>query len=69
MSKIIERIRRAVDASGKTRYRLSKESGVSEAQLSRLMSGKRGLSVDTVERLAQCLGLEIKIRCRQRKDR
>ena len=62
MSKIVEQIRKAVQASPKTRYRLSKESGVSEAQLSRLVNHKCGLSADNLERLADVLGLEITIR-------
>lgn len=67
MSKMIEQIRKAVQASSKTRYRLSKESGVSEAQLSRLVNGKRGLSADNLERLADALGLEITIRPKRRR--
>ena len=69
MSEIIEEIRKAVKASGKTRYRLSKASGVSEAQLSRLMSRERGLSADNLERLADALGLEIAVRPKQRRNR
>ena len=69
MSKMIERIRKAVEASGKSRYRLSKECGVSQAQLSRLMSGERGMSADSIERLADALGLEIVIRQKRRKGR
>ncbi len=59
---MIEQIRKAVQASPKTRYRLSKESGVSEAQLSRLVNGKCGLGADNLERLADALGLKITIR-------
>ncbi len=62
MSKIIEQIRKAIQASPKTRYRLSKESGVSEAQLSRLVNGKCGMSAGNLERLADALELEITIR-------
>jgi len=67
MAKMIEQIRRALEASGKTRYRISQESGISQGQLSRLVSGERGLTVDTLERLAECLGLEITIRPKRRK--
>jgi transcriptional regulator with XRE-family HTH domain len=62
MSQIFDTIRRAIEASGKTRYRLSKETGIDQAQLSRLMSGKEGVSVENLERLADALGLEIIIR-------
>ena len=70
MDGVVEQIRKAIEMSGKTRYRIAKESGVAQSQLSRLMSGERGLSVETVERLAECLGLEIEIRStRRRKGR
>ena len=62
MSQIFDTIRKAIEASDKTRYRLSKETGIDQAQLSRLMSGKEGVSVENLERLAEALGLEIIIR-------
>jgi transcriptional regulator with XRE-family HTH domain len=61
MSQIFDTIRKAIEASDKTRYRLSKETGIDQAQLSRLMSGKEGVSVENLERLAEALGLEIVI--------
>lgn len=61
MARLTDAIRRAVEASGKTRYRIAKESGVSAGQLCRLVNGERGLSVDTIERLADYLGLRITI--------
>lgn len=57
----MDAIRRAVEASSKTRYRIAKESGVSAGQLSRLVNGERGMTVDTIERLADYLGLQITI--------
>ncbi len=62
MSQTFDTIRKAIEASDKTRYRLSKETGIDQAQLSRLMSGKEGVSVENLERLAEALGLEIVIR-------
>jgi transcriptional regulator with XRE-family HTH domain len=62
MGQVFDTIRKAIEASGKTRYRLSKETGIDQAQLSRLMSGKEGVSVENLERLAEALGLEIVIR-------
>lgn len=61
MAKLVDAIRRAVEESGKTRYRIAKESGVSAGQLSRLVNGERGMTVDTIERLADYLGLRISI--------
>jgi transcriptional regulator with XRE-family HTH domain len=59
MSKLVDAIRSAVEASGQSRYRIAKESGVSAGQLSRLVNRERSLSVETVERLAEYLGLRI----------
>lgn len=61
MARLVDAIRRAVEASEKTRYRIAKESGVSAGQLSRLVNGERGMTVDTIERLADYLGLRITI--------
>jgi transcriptional regulator with XRE-family HTH domain len=71
MSRLIEAMRKAVESSGQTRYRIAKESGVSAAQLSRLVNGERGLSVDSVEKLADYLGLRITVepKAKARKDR
>lgn len=61
MNKILDSIRAAIQKSEKTRYVLSKETGIDNAQLSRLMAGKSGLSVESLERLADALDLEISI--------
>lgn len=66
MTRILDAICEAIEASDKTRYRIAKDIGISQAHLSRLMSGERGLSIDTLERLADYLGLEITIRHRRR---
>lgn len=67
MKSIFEQIRKAIKASEKTRYRLSKETGISQPQLSRLMSKQEGLSVENIEKLADAMGLEIIIRPAKRK--
>ncbi|MBX3408130.1 MAG: helix-turn-helix transcriptional regulator [Phycisphaeraceae bacterium] len=61
MAKLTDTIRRAVESSGQTRYRIAKESGVSAGQLSRLVNSERGMTVDTLERLADHLGLRIEV--------
>ncbi len=65
MVRLLDEIRDAIEASGKTRYRIAHESGIAESVLSRLMSGERGLSIDALETLADYLGLEITIRPKQ----
>jgi len=59
MGQLTNTIRAAVEASNQTRYRIAKESGVSAGQLSRLVMGEREMTVDTLERLAEHLGLRI----------
>ena len=61
MARLVDSIRQAVEASGKTQYRIAKESGVSAGQLSRLVSGERAMTVNTIERLADYLDLRISI--------
>ena len=59
---MLDDIRAAITADKRTRYRMAKDLNISQAQLSRLMHGERGLSIDTLERLADYLGLEIVVR-------
>ena len=66
MSKLLAFIQKAVETSGQSRYRIAKGSGVTEGQLSRLVHGERGLSVGTLEKLADYLGLEVVIRPKAR---
>ncbi len=65
MSKILDTIKQAILDNGQSRYAIARESGLSEAALSRLMSGKRGLSIDATEKLADTLDLDIIIRPRK----
>ncbi len=54
-----EQLRQAIETSQYSRYRIWKETGVSQAALSRFMSGERSLTLDTVDVLADFLGLEL----------
>lgn len=67
MARLLDGIRDAIETSGKTRYRIAQESGIAESVLSRLMSGERGLSIDALETLADCMGLEVVIRPKRRR--
>ena len=62
MGVILDQLRDAIEQCGKSRYEISKESGIDQAQLSRLMRGEGGLGVARIEKLAECLQLEISIR-------
>ncbi len=55
---IIETIRKHIKACGKTRYRISKDTGVAEAQLCRIMQGKT-CTVETADILLKYFGLTI----------
>ena len=55
---IIEIIRKNIEKSGKTRYRISKETGVAEAQLCRIMQGKT-CTVETADVLLKYFGIEL----------
>lgn len=61
---ILDQLREAIRTSGRSRYVLARETGVSQTLLSRLMSGKRGVSVETLELLAHELGYEVKLQAK-----
>lgn len=61
MAKLTNEIRAAVKASDQTPYAIAKGANVARSQLSRLLSGESGMTVDTIERLADYLGLQITI--------
>jgi plasmid maintenance system antidote protein VapI len=56
---IIETIRKEIAKTKKTRYRIMKESGVSEAQLCRLMQGN-AISCETADILLRYFGYVLK---------
>ena len=57
-AKLSDELRRAVDASGLSRYRISKALGISESTMSRFMAG-RGLSMEYLDALAELLDLHL----------
>ena len=59
MPRLVDTIRDAVRESDQSAGGIAKGAGVARSQLSRLLSGKRGMSVEGIERLAEYLGLEI----------
>lgn len=62
MAELLNMMREVIETSGQSRYRISKATGIAESVLSRFMSGETALAVETVERLADYLGLEIVLR-------
>ena len=54
-----EILRHAVQADGRTQAELAGLAGLTKAQLSRFVAGKRGLMLDSAGRLGAVLGLRI----------
>lgn len=61
-NKLSEQVRQAIDTCGKTRYQISKDTGIDQATLCRFMGGKGGLSIPVLDTLGEYLKLEIKQR-------
>ncbi len=59
MTLILKAIRRAIRESGQSRYAIAKAVGIDQGHLSKLMKGRAGLSLESVEKLAEFLDLEI----------
>ncbi len=57
--KMSDQIRAAILAAPVSRYQISKATGVAEANLSRFVAGKSGLSLDSIDLLGEYLGLRI----------
>ena len=57
---IIETLRRAIEDSGYSQYQLSILSGVNRAQINRFVKGERTLTLESAERIAEALELELK---------
>jgi transcriptional regulator with XRE-family HTH domain len=53
-------IKKAVAASGKSVNAFAKDSGVAQAVLQRFLAGKRGINLETAERLCGYLQLELR---------
>lgn len=56
--RLTDEIREAVERSSMTRYAIAKETGIDAGALCRFIQGK-GLSMESLDKLADCLGLHI----------
>jgi len=54
-----EELRRAIQRSGKTRYRIAQDTGVSEAVLCKFMQGRHGMLLPSIDKLYVYLGLRL----------
>jgi len=57
---IIEILRKAIEDSGYSQNQLSKLSGVNRAQINRFVKGERTLTLESAEKIAKVLKLELK---------
>jgi hypothetical protein len=64
--KLSDRVRDAVDACGRSRYAVCKAIGLNQGTLSRFMKGG-GLSLDSLDRLAEFLRLDVEVKIPRRK--
>ena len=58
-NQMTDQLRQAIDDSGLTRYRIAKETGISESALAQFYNGHRGLSMEALNALGECLQLTI----------
>ena len=56
---LTDQLRQAIDDSGLTRYRIAKETGISESALAQFYNGHRGLSMEALNALGEFLQLTI----------
>jgi ribosome-binding protein aMBF1 (putative translation factor) len=65
---IIEAIAKAIENSDISRYQISKDTGIDQAVLCRLMQHSKGcISIETADKLCCYLGLELKPKARKGK--
>lgn len=54
-----EQLKDAILNAEKSRYRISQETGITQAGLSRFVNGVAGLSLESIDLIGECLDLEI----------
>lgn len=64
---ISDQLREAIERSGKSRYRISIETGIQQSTLSRFIQQGTGLSLENIDRLCEYLGAELKFKNAKRK--
>ena len=64
---VSDQLRNAINDSGLSRYAVCQACGIDKGTMSRFMAGDVGLSLETIDRLADYLGLQIVRRRKRRK--
>ncbi len=57
--KLSDQIRQAIADSEHSRYRIAKETELNEGALGAFFHGQRGMSLESLDKLAEFLGLEV----------
>jgi predicted XRE-type DNA-binding protein len=68
-TKLSDQIRKAVDQSDMTRYRICMETDIDQPSMSRFMAGKVGMSLERLDRLADLLDLRLEAPIKHRTTR
>jgi hypothetical protein len=63
---ISDQLREAIHQCGKTRYRISLETGISESILSRFVNHGAGLSLANIDILCECIGAKLIFKAEKR---
>ena len=59
ITKLSDSVRKAIDECGESRYAIAKATGIDESALAKFYNGHRGITTDTLDRLAEYLELRI----------
>lgn len=68
-SELLTQIRNLIEASGQSRYAIWQATGISQSQLSKVMAGTAGLSIEAAELLLDYLGYKIQIQVTKKRKR
>jgi len=58
--RLSDELRRAIKTADISRYEICKRTGLDKGQLSRFVHGRTGLSLDSIDLVADCLGLGLR---------
>ena len=64
-----DQLRRAVERSNLTRYEISKRTGIAQSILSRFVNQGAGLSMESINKLCECLRLRLVVEDRRKKKK
>jgi hypothetical protein len=54
-----DELRQSIERSGVSRYSIWQQTGIDQGSLSKFMDGERGLGIESIDKLADLLGLHI----------